>query len=549
MKPRQDIHVASAIKAGSLNLDGSYKYRPLDDYLISRERWEREKQEVLKRAGLADFDDPEPVPGELETVLQQQYEATNSAASDGTNPYLKVRSPGNFRVVTPALDDVESEPLRETLPKRELIPLSEILATVDQHCGMFEEFRHWQQVNVDQTPSPATTIAGIMGLGCVIGVQKMARISREISERELEYAVNWRFSLENIVAANDRVVAAMERMELPQIYRRSRETLHTSSDGQKFEVRKPSLNASYSFKYFGQVQGVSAYTFIDERNFLWYSLVFSAAERESAYVIDGLMHNDVVQSDIHSTDEHGFMEAIFCVTHLLGISYAPRFRDLKKHNLYQFRNSRDEDAEWAIVPAKYVNEKAVRASWDDLLRLLATIRLKEATASEIFRRLNSYSRQHRLYAAMKAFGQIIKSVFILRYIDQVELRQAIEKQLNKIELANSFTRAVAVGNPRGIEHAEKEAQEVAEGCNRLIRNSIICWNYLYLTRQLEAARAPEARDKILKMIALHSPQAWWYINMLGEYDLSNDRLRDNTGVLPPKSAPSIIPENWEPPKR
>ncbi len=220
----------------------------------------------------------------------------------------------------------------------------------------------------------------------------------EISERELEYAVNWRFSLDNIIAANDRVVAAMERMELPQIYRRSRDTLHTSSDGQKFEVRKPSLNASYSFKYFGQIQGISAYTFIDERGFLWYSLVFSAAERESAYVIDGLMHNDVVQSDIHSTDEHGFMGAIFCVTHLLGISYAPRFKNLKTHNLYQFRSSRDEEAEWAIMPAKHVNEKAVRASWDDLLRLVATIRLKEATASEIFRRLNSYSRQHRLYA-------------------------------------------------------------------------------------------------------------------------------------------------------
>ena len=542
-------HVATAIKAGSLNLDGSYKYRPLDDYLISRERWERQKQELLERAGLAGFADPGPVLGELKAVLQKQYETTNRAASDGSNPYLKVRSPGDFRVVTPALGEVESEPLRDILPVRHLVPLSEVLATVDQHCGMFEEFRHWQQVNVDQAPSTAITIAGIMGLGCAIGVQKMARISHEISERELEYAVNWRFSLENIVAANDRVVAAMERMELPQIYRRSRETLHTSSDGQKFEVRKPSLNASHSFKYFGQMQGVSAYTFIDERSLLWYSLVFSAAERESAYVIDGLMHNDVVRSDIHSTDEHGFMEAIFCVTHLLGIAYAPRFKDLKKHNLYGFRGSPNEEAEWAIGPAKHVNEKAILASWDDLLRLVATIRLKEATASEIFRRLNSYSRQHRLYAAMKAFGQIIKSMFILRYVDQVELRQAIEKQLSKIELANSFTRAVAVGNPRGIEHAEKEAQEVAEGCNRLIKNSIVCWNYLYLTRQLEAARTPEAREKILMTVALHSPQSWGYVNMLGEYDLSSDRLRDNTGVLPPKSAPSVIPENWEPPKR
>ncbi len=60
---------------------------------------------------------------------------------------------------------------------------------------------------------------------------------------------------------------------------------------------------------------------------------------------------------------------------------------------------------------------------------------------------------------MKAFRQIIKSLFILRSINQVELRQAIEKQLNKIELANKFTRAVAVGNPNGLEHAEKSEHE------------------------------------------------------------------------------------------
>ena len=107
-----------------------------------------------------------------------------------------------------------------------------------------------------------------------------------------------------------------------------------------------------STEYFGQMQGVSAYTFIDERSFLWHSLVFSAAERESTYVIDGLMHSDVVRSDIRSTDEHGFMEAVFRITHLPGISYAPRFWDLKKHKLCRFRSGVDEEAEWQIVPVR-----------------------------------------------------------------------------------------------------------------------------------------------------------------------------------------------------
>jgi hypothetical protein len=44
-------HVRSGIKSGALNLEHSYKYRPLDDYLIDRVRWQRDKQHLIERAG------------------------------------------------------------------------------------------------------------------------------------------------------------------------------------------------------------------------------------------------------------------------------------------------------------------------------------------------------------------------------------------------------------------------------------------------------------------------------------------------------------------
>ena len=127
-------------------------------------------------------------------------------------------------------------------------------------------------------------------------------------------------------------------------------------------------------------------------------------------------------------------------------------------------------------------------------------------------------------------------MFILRYIDDLALRQAIEKQLNKVELANRFTRAVAVGNPREFSQTEKEEQEIAEACNRLIKNSIICWNYLYLARQIGKAPDAEAKGKLLRLITAHSPMSWAHINMLGEYDFSEEKLRDTLGILPPKKA-------------
>ena len=100
-------HVAAAIKAGSLNLKGSNKYRPLDDCLISRERWEEERRALLDREGLTDFADPAPVMEEPRSALDRQYVMTNRAACDETNPYRKFSSPGSFRVATHAPDEVE----------------------------------------------------------------------------------------------------------------------------------------------------------------------------------------------------------------------------------------------------------------------------------------------------------------------------------------------------------------------------------------------------------------------------------------------------------
>ena len=527
-------HVAAAIKSGDLNLSQSCKYRPMDAYLIDPDRWKREKPELLERAGLAEFADPEPVLATLRKALTQQFQRTNANAA--ANPHLKIRADGTFHIATPAARADGTSPASEPFPQRHDVPLAQVLETIHNHCGMLGAFEHWRQTHIRQAVSRPALLAGIMGPGCGIGVRKMAGIPSRVTEGELEHVVNWRFSPDNIRAANDAVVKAMDGMDLPNIYRNEADKPHTASDGQKFEVRGESLAASRSFRYFGQGQGVSAYTFVDERHILWHSLMISAADRESAFVIDGLMYNDVVKSDIHSTDSHGYTEAIFGMTHLSGLSFAPRIKGVGKQTLYIFKPDRPRDHDWIIAPDKTINETLIRENRDALMRPVATIKLKENTASDIFRRLNSCSRQHALYQTMKAFGQIIKSLFILRYIDDLALRQAIERQLNKVELANRFTRAVAVGNPREFTQAEKEEQEIAEACNRLIRNSIICWNYLHLAHQLKKAPDEEAREELRRVIAAHAPVAWAHINMLGEYDFSDDKLRDALGILPLKSA-------------
>ena len=180
-----------------------------------------------------------------------------------------------------------------------------------------------------------------------------------------------------------------------------------------------------------------------------------------------------------------------------------------------------------ILPKKTVDIKHIADQWDQILRFIATIKLKETSASQLFKRLSSYSKQHPLYRALKQFGRIIKTLFLLKYIDDVGLRQMIEKQLNKLESSNKFGKAVFHGNNQEFQLSTKEEQLIADGCKRLIENAIICWNYLYLSKLISDAESGAQKTNLINTIKNGSVVVWRHINLQGEYDFSEEKLKDS----------------------
>lgn len=175
-----------------------------------------------------------------------------------------------------------------------------------------------------------------MAKGHNIGVNKIGHISVGINPNTLTQAVTWFFTQKNIELANNKIVVMIKKLALSNIFKHQSDLTHTASDGQKYQVMVDSLLANYSFKYFGKDKGVTIYTFMDDQHSLFYSTVISASEREAAYVLDGLLHNDVVKSDIHSTDMHGYTEALFAGSHFMGTSLAPRFKNIGNQCIYGF---------------------------------------------------------------------------------------------------------------------------------------------------------------------------------------------------------------------
>ena len=93
-----------------------------------------------------------------------------------------------------------------------------------------------------------------------------------------------------------------------------------------------------------------------------------------------------------------------------------------------------------------------------------------------------------------------------------------------------MSRAISIGGGREIYQGDKQDQEVAEGCKRLIKNAIVCWNYLFLTHKIAEHEDRDTRETWLKSVAAGSVVAWRHVNLLGEYDFSDEKLRDSIGI-------------------
>jgi hypothetical protein len=146
------LHVQNGIKSGALNLEHSYKYRPLDVYLIDRDRWQRAKQQLIERAGLEDFVDPRKTLKELDEALYQQYLLTDRNIAEGNNPRIKFKKNCGFILSTPKQQESDVEPLQQYFPDHRIVPLVEVLATVNRFTHYVDELQHPNSVTTMASP-------------------------------------------------------------------------------------------------------------------------------------------------------------------------------------------------------------------------------------------------------------------------------------------------------------------------------------------------------------------------------------------------------------
>jgi len=68
-----------------------------------------------------------------------------------------------------------------------------------------------------------------------------------------------------------------------------------------------------------------------------------------------------------------------------------------------------------------INTECILNRWDDMLRVVGSLKLGWVTASLFIGKLQSFPQQNALLKALQEYGRLVKTIFILRYLVFVRL--------------------------------------------------------------------------------------------------------------------------------
>jgi TnpA family transposase len=188
---------------------------------------------------------------------------------------------------------------------------------------------------------------------------------------------------------------------------------------------------------------------------------------------------------------------------------------LKDTKLYVPKNGQDYPALQSMIGGN-LNIKIIQTHWDEILRLAASIKQGTVTASLMLRKLGSYPRQNGLAVALRELGRIERSLFILDWLQNLELRRRVHAGLNKGEARNALARAVFFNRLGEIRDRSFEQQRYRASGLNLVTAAIVLWNTVYMERAIEKLRELDKPidDSLLQYL---SPLGWEHINLTGDY--------------------------------
>ncbi len=154
----------------------------------------------------------------------------------------------------------------------------------------------------------------------------------------------------------------------------------------------------------------------------------------------------------------------------------------------------------------------------NMKRIIASILSKTCTVSTIVKKLSSSMKSNKTRKAISEYNKILRTIHILRTINDLSYRQDIQVALNRGESYHQLVDAIRFVNGGRITAKTEQEQIIFKESARLVANIIIYYNTFILS-QFYIQKLKQGQKKQIDALKRVSPNAWTNINLYGKYEL------------------------------
>ena len=509
------FELRKGLRNGSIWVPHSLTYRNREQLLISSSEWKRARKRYYSSLKLPI--DPERYVAkytqQLQVGLEQVAEAVRTEVVGIEKNQLSLG-----KLEAEALSP-QVEPVRDALfGEIGSVQFPELIMDVDSHTRFSSALLGREPTSWNEL---LTLYAALLAHGTDMSATAVSLMIPQISSTAISECM---MVLEDDAAlrvANDSCVDFIRRHKITRSWG---EGTLASADSMSLDATRHLFSARVDPRR--KQRGVGIYTHKLDQWPLIYDQPIVLMQRQSGAAIEGMLRQrSSPELERITVDTHGFTAFGMGISKALGFDLCPRLRGMGQRRLHVPREVRVPDILEPVI-VRDISVAQIRESWDEFVRLVASIEAGVLSGVLALERFGSDARADPIHKCGSAVGRLFLTLFLCDFVSNETFRRELLRILDRGEATHRLLRAIHSGNIAAARGRRREELSAISGSLTLLSNVTMAWMTHHMQHVIDRWKQENVRSIDRDILRHIGPAHFEGVNFRGKFDFPMHQYRD-----------------------